>query len=686
MSQSSSIPSEDERRDSDGSEADVSEDTCLCNALINRDKTRPAPTLGQLQKIAATTTCDLCLLLHELADAFQAEEDSLIYLDLPDGGYRTTLEVFFSAVMDEDDVMLRVFVPPGVESPHPYIRTGHPVAQHSGSAESFQLARRWLDECAQNHKDCKVPPATPMPTRVIDVGGDGRDPILVETGGRPGRYATLSYCWGKKPQLRTTKETLSAFLEAIPVRELQQTALDALELCRRLGIPYLWIDALCIVQDDEDDWLRESARMCDIYSSSALTIAAARSLSARQGVFGYQQYGGPEYSQTCSFRGTEVHAMKITLGEHVGNPLAVNIARQETGRVAEKSWLLRPQELPLARRAWTVQERVLSRRVLYYTPQELWWECDSCWACECGRANDTKDRELEDEDEDDSADGDNRHLNFEFDPVREANTGSFGWLRDPRRYTRSLTLDQAYKRWAAGVVPLYTAGKLTVLSDKLPALSGIAQQFQRCLRARFGVADEYLAGMWRGDLAQQLLWLIGPYVGRPRLAPYPVECGIPTWSWASVNGVVSHAWEEQEDGLDPLFTVREVSVDLATSDPTGKISGGRLVLESRVSHGHALRGVPRPGNIIAGLTLQPSGSLVSFYADRPDELYSSGRYTCLEAAGGGNAGADCFMVLTPSRRIEGSYERVGLGFVSRLFGNSREHMWKDAKTEAVTIV
>lgn len=466
MSQPSNPASEDGRRD-DGSEVDVSDDTCLCNALMN--KKGPAPKLGRLQEIAGTTKCEICLLLHEMADAFHAEEDSIIRFDRPNAAYQATLRVSFLAVMDEDDIIVSVFVPPGVESPHPDIRTRTPVSHHSGSAESLQLARRWLDECAQNHKNCEVPSDTPMPTRVIDVGENGRDPILMETNGRSGRYATLSYCWGKKPQLKTTKDTLSAFLKAIPVEELQKTALDALEICRHLKIPYLWIDALCIVQDDEDDWLRESARMCETYSSSALTIAAAWSINARQGVFGYQQYGGPGHSETFSFRGTEVHARKVPLDEHVGNPLAANIARQFTGRVAEKSWTLRPRELPLARRAWTVQERVLSRRVLYYTPQELWWECDSCWACECGRANDTKDWELEQ---------DSGRKNF--DPVDDANTGSFGWLRDPRR-SKSLTLDQAYKKWAV-IVFLFGAGHLTVLSDKLPALSGIAQQFREPCR------------------------------------------------------------------------------------------------------------------------------------------------------------------------------------------------------------
>lgn len=97
-----------------------------------------------------------------------------------------------------------------------------------------------------------------------------------------------------------------------------------------------------------------------------------------------------------------------------------------------------------------------------------------------------------------------------------------------------------------------------------------------------------------------------------------------------------------------------------------------------MTHGYTLRGVPRPGNILASLALQPSGSLVNFYADRPDQLDPAGCYSCLAAAGGGNAGGDWFIVLTPSRRMDSSYERVGLGIVSRLFGNAKDNIWKDA--------
>jgi len=650
------------------------EDSCICNNLAELNflaEIKNSILIDKLRSVAEKTTCDICLLLHEMADAFEVDEESTITI-YPPKGVKKTLGVWFLADMDEDDVMLSVFVPPGVESPHPHIRTLDPVAPHSDSEESLQLAARWLDDCTSKHEGCKSDPDAPMPTRVIDIGLDGKDPVLVETKGTTGRYAALSYCWGKKGQLKSTKETLPGFMQGIPMEELPRTARDAIKLCRHLKIPYLWIDALCIIQDDEDDWIRESSRMCDVYSSSTLTIAAARSRGSRGGIFGPQWFGSSERQNTFSFRGTQVYARMNPLDDHLGNPLAINVSGQESGLQAEKSWMLRPDELPLARRAWTVQERVLSRRVLYYTADELWWECDSCWACECGWANSSKERE----DDEDGAD-------VSFDPVQDANRGSFSWLRD-LRHDEHLKLENAYKKWSS-IVTLFSAGNLTFASDKLPALSGLAQQFQRALRARFDVSDDYLAGMWRQDLGQELLWIIGPYVGPARPGPHPREVGIPTWSWASVNGVISHAWEEQENGLHPLFRILTASVELATSDHTGGVRGGKLVVESRVTHGHALAGVPHPGQILASLELKPSGSSKSFYADCPGELDAEETYTCMAAAGGGTGGSEWFMVLRASRRVEGAYERVGLGVTFPMW-ESGPGLWDDAQTETITIV
>ncbi|KAF2114725.1 heterokaryon incompatibility protein-domain-containing protein, partial [Lophiotrema nucula] len=131
-------------------------------------------------------------------------------------------------------------------------------------------------ECDEEHNNCNFD-LMPLPTRVINVGLDGETPFLWETDGEREWYATLSYCWGKLPQLKTTKARLEEFKKGLPMDEISLTTADAIEICQKLSIPYLWIDALCIIQDDEDDWQREAGRMCDIYSSSYITIAAAGS-------------------------------------------------------------------------------------------------------------------------------------------------------------------------------------------------------------------------------------------------------------------------------------------------------------------------------------------------------------------------------------------------------------------------
>lgn len=647
-------------------EADTSSAAEPCQFCKSLLETCEVGSLGELQAAAAESSCDTCALILDLSRSFPVEEDSRVSISLQDEGNRT-LEVWFLADLDEDDVMLQVFVAPGVDSPLSTIRTVDPVTAHSSSDESLRLARRWLDDCEGGHESCKTGADPPLPTRVIDVGQDGTEPVLVESKGATGRYATLSYCWGKTgrtAQLKTTGETLRAHTTGIPVDKLPQTALDAIEICRRLDIPHLWIDALCIIQNDEDDWARESSLMYETYSNSALTIAAAGSRRCTSGVFRKQLYGLPSRQTSVAFRGAQVFARKMPLEDHVGNPLAINIAGQYAGRTEEKSWMLRPLELPLARRAWAVQERVLSRRVLYYTTREMCWECDALWACECGWMSCAK---VEEEESD-------------HDPVEDANYGSFGWLRDPER-NMGMTLEQAYKKWA-NVVTLFSAGGLLFQADKLPALSGLAKRFRISLEERFGVEDEYLAGMWRGDLEQQLLWLIGPYGDPPRKGVHPASRGVPTWSWASVNGVISHAWEEQEDGLETAFMIKSASVDLLTPDATGRTSSGKLVLLSPVTHGHRLEDIPAGGKVMASLVLEPSGSVVTFYPDRPGELDRNKTYTCLAATTDSDGGSEWFMVL---RGVGEFYERVGLGVTCPMLGIG-ENMWDEAEDETITIV
>ncbi|KAK2050895.1 HET-domain-containing protein, partial [Colletotrichum caudatum] len=128
---------------------------------------------------------------------------------------------------------------------------------------------------------------------VVDVGVDGRrEPRLIVTGGAVGRYTTLSHCWGPRPVIRTTSRTIDDHLGALPLDGLPPTFRDAVSITRSLGIRYVWIDSLCIVQDSEEDWELESARMGAVYASSYLTIAASASPDSTGGCFAPRRASG----------------------------------------------------------------------------------------------------------------------------------------------------------------------------------------------------------------------------------------------------------------------------------------------------------------------------------------------------------------------------------------------------------
>jgi Heterokaryon incompatibility protein (HET) len=149
------------------------------------------------------------------------------------------------------------------------------IARALSDPGCFGLITSWLTECRAGHPNCRSNTDVSLPTRVIDVGHNGASPRLLLTEGRRGEYLTLSYCWGSTKQITTTLANLSDRLNALPLDSLPRTHREAIEITHRLGFQYLWIDAVCIVQDDPADWNRESAKMFNIYRDSVLTIAAS---------------------------------------------------------------------------------------------------------------------------------------------------------------------------------------------------------------------------------------------------------------------------------------------------------------------------------------------------------------------------------------------------------------------------
>lgn len=162
----------------------------------------------------------------------------------------------------------------------------------SDSAVSQSLS--WISDCCERHPACLPrPQCRTLPSRLVDVGirsdadGPYPPPRLVETGGggQAGQYVVLSYCWGQASRpVMTTRSTISTHVrDGLPVDDLPQTVLDAIEITRRLGKRYLWVDVLCIVQDSRENKDREISRLQDYFAESFVTVIAASAESCMSG-------------------------------------------------------------------------------------------------------------------------------------------------------------------------------------------------------------------------------------------------------------------------------------------------------------------------------------------------------------------------------------------------------------------
>lgn len=172
------------------------------------------------------------------------------------------------------------------------------------SERAFLQAKKWIKECFSAHRFCADIRTGFTPTRLLEVDGkdDSRIRLVELENGPICKWASLSYVWGGPQETRTTRTTLSKHLEGIEMDILPQTLLDAIKVCRKLDIPYLWVDALCIVQDDTIDLLRELASMPKIYQEGYITIEASRAEGVQAGFLGKTVYSFDSFppTQVCA--------------------------------------------------------------------------------------------------------------------------------------------------------------------------------------------------------------------------------------------------------------------------------------------------------------------------------------------------------------------------------------------------
>jgi hypothetical protein len=205
-----------------------------------------------------------------------------------------------------------------------------------------------------------------MPTRVIDVGTEADEPRLLITRGCTGRYITLSHCWGVHQPLVTTADTLDERRRSIPMIALPPLLRDAVDVVRKLGFRYLWIDSLCILQGDRQDWENECGRMADVYANSALTIAGPGASSC----FSTLLHARPR---------TQVRPFMIDVSVNAG-PAGDVVAELYFRNNEDRP---REDQGPLRRRELVLQERLLSPRVLYFGTKQLYFECNEMEAYGC---------------------------------------------------------------------------------------------------------------------------------------------------------------------------------------------------------------------------------------------------------------------------------------------------------------
>jgi hypothetical protein len=246
------------------------------------------------------------------------------------------------------------------------IQIGFPQLPKAGSDEHFRILRYWLHNCDETHQTLKCHLQTTfLPTRLIDVGLDSSEAIrLYETQPTDAfKYLALSHSWGKKlPYFQTFRRDLENFKKRIEITDLPPTFRDAVKTTQRLGLRYLWIDSICIIQrDDTDDgdFEQEAGRMESVFSSAYCVLATSSAEGQSDGFLGEREGSCRNFVEIRS-RGQPTYYVCSLIDDFKRHVL----------------------EGVLNKRGWVMQERVLARRTIYFTDKQTYWECGDGVRCE----------------------------------------------------------------------------------------------------------------------------------------------------------------------------------------------------------------------------------------------------------------------------------------------------------------
>ncbi|KAI0555419.1 HET-domain-containing protein [Xylaria curta] len=308
----------------------------------------------------------------------------------------------------------------------------------------LEMIKSWIEECTEKHEH-KLPRQTFMPTRLLKIADSGHQVYLQSQGAEHSRYAVLSYCWGSITPTTLTSRNIHRLEAGIRTEKLPKTFQDAIWLTNELNIQFLWIDSLCIVQDDPDDWAQESARMHDVYNNSFVTIAASRASHSSKGFLANRvEKSYVPVPFPCQGIIDEVLAFSLPLN---------HVANQE-----RSIWM---EYEPLSHRGWALQERYLSRRTLHFATEST--------------------------------------FSHKYSSILTTMSGD--------RF-KEMDEKSCFEEWYR-LAWMYSKRKLTQEDDKFPALGGLAAYFSGQCSVKsddLELSNRYLAGLWSGDIIRGLCW------------------------------------------------------------------------------------------------------------------------------------------------------------------------------------
>ncbi|KAF4946976.1 hypothetical protein FSARC_14070 [Fusarium sarcochroum] len=413
----------------------------------------------------------------------------------------------------------------------------------------FLSAQKLIQACSVTHRHCLSPSQPPfLPTRLLEIQSEPTPTIkllptsLLSSETTNSHYLALSYCWGNPPYnpLRLTVSTSQSLHDGIPTSSLPLLFQDLVSLSQHLGVKLIWIDALCIQQDDPLDWEREAAVMGAIYRNAWPVVGATSARNSSQPL-------APQ-----PFQNINIPISGMESGGECKGVWDNVLCSTQGGSV---TW-------PLHERGWCFQEMILARRFLDFDSNGLQLHC-------CNGDVRAEDKQ---HDEDGAALIElPRYTRWEPADFRRPWAFRHFWSRlldsDPnKQQVKETDMRRVWRE----VLQMYTNRRLTYSSDLLPALSGIASQYLN----KVGSGDTYCAGLWKSSFMQDLCWTANHEA-------VPLEAGdkAPSWSWASICGSVDYEYTdlgEQKTGLV------DVACDQKGTNLFGEVKRGHAVLEGPV--------------------------------------------------------------------------------------------------------